>query len=114
VPLRQLSEMGRAWLSMVRGCGKTIAEAERLAFFRGIDSLLDRTLLLLMLRCSLRVSQVSRLPWSGNLRLFSLDTSPHFVGVLYIGRQNQHRDGQLGQKLGQTFSLRRHRQQQKA
>jgi hypothetical protein len=94
--------------------GKTIAEAERLAFFRGIDSLRDRTLLLLMLRCSQWVSQVSRLPWSGDLRLFSLDTSPRFVGVLRIGRQNQHRDGQLDQKLGQTFSLRRHRQQQKA
>jgi hypothetical protein len=71
-----------------------MAEAERLAFCRGIDSLRDRTLFLLMLRCSLRVSQVSRLLWSGNLRLFSLDTSPRFVGVLDVSCQNQHRDRQ--------------------
>jgi hypothetical protein len=76
--------------------GRTIPEAERLAFFRGIDALRDRTLFLFMLRCNLRVSQVSRLLWSGNLRLFSLDTSPRFVGVLDVGHQNQHRDGPSG------------------
>jgi len=76
--------------------GKTIAEAERLAFFRGIDALRDRTLFLFMLRCSLRVSQVGRLLWSGNLRHFSLDASPRFVGVLDVGRQNQLHDGPSG------------------
>ena len=54
--------------------------------FRGIDALRDRTLFLFMLRCSLRVSQVSRLLWSGHLRLFSLDTSPRVVGILGVGR----------------------------
>jgi hypothetical protein len=80
----------------IQPCGKPIAEAELIAFFRGLDSLRDRTLFLLMLRCSLRVSQVSRLPWSGNLRHFSLDASPRVVSALRVGRQHQHRDGPSG------------------
>jgi site-specific recombinase XerD len=38
---------------------KPMAEAEVVAFFRVIDALQDRTMLLLMLRCGLRVSEVS-------------------------------------------------------
>jgi site-specific recombinase XerC len=72
--------------------------------FRGIDALRDRTLFLFMLRCSLRVSQVSRLLWCGNLRLFSLDTSPRVVGILGVGRQHQTLDGPSGQKANRARS----------
>ena len=41
-----------------------MGEAEVVAFFRVIDALEDRTMFLLMLRCGLRVSEVSSLPWS--------------------------------------------------
>ena len=41
-----------------------MAEAEVVAFFRVIDSLEDRTMFLLMLRCGLRVSEVSGVRWS--------------------------------------------------
>jgi integrase/recombinase XerD len=41
-----------------------MGEAEVVAFFRVIDALEDRTMFLLMLRCGLRVSEVSGLPWS--------------------------------------------------
>jgi site-specific recombinase XerD len=43
---------------------RAMAEAEVVAFFRAIDALEDRTMFLLMLRCGLRVSEVSGLPWS--------------------------------------------------
>jgi len=43
---------------------RPMAEDEVSAFFRVIDALRDRTMLLLMLRCGLRVGEVSRLPWS--------------------------------------------------
>jgi hypothetical protein len=70
--------------------------------FRGIDALRDRTLFLFMRRCSLRMSQVSRLLWSGNLRLFSLDASPRVVGILGVGRQHQTLDGSFGQKANRA------------
>ena len=41
-----------------------MAEDEVSALFRVIDALRDRTMFLLMLRCGLRVGEVSRLPWS--------------------------------------------------
>jgi integrase/recombinase XerD len=41
-----------------------MAEAEVVAFFRVIDALEDRTMFLLMLRCGLRVSEVSGVRWS--------------------------------------------------
>jgi integrase/recombinase XerD len=41
-----------------------MAEAEVVAFFRVIDALQDRTMFLLMLRCGLRVSEVSSLRWT--------------------------------------------------
>ena len=43
---------------------RPMAEAEVVAFFRVIDALEDRTLFLLMLRCGLRVSEVSGVRWS--------------------------------------------------
>jgi len=42
---------------------RPMAEDEVIAFFRGIDVLRDRTMLLWMLRCGLRVSEVSHLTW---------------------------------------------------
>ena len=41
-----------------------MAEAEVVAFFRVVDALQDRTMFLLMLRCGLRVSEVSSLRWT--------------------------------------------------
>src|SRR6266446_2761020 len=43
---------------------RPMAEEEVVAFFRVIDALRDRTMFLLMLRCGLRVSEVSHLPWT--------------------------------------------------
>ena len=43
---------------------RPMAEGEVSAFFRVIDALRDRTMFLLMLRCGLRVGEVSRLAWS--------------------------------------------------
>ena len=41
-----------------------MAEAEIVVFFRVIDALEDRTMFLLMLRCGLRVSEVSHVRWT--------------------------------------------------
>jgi len=43
---------------------RPMAEDEVVAFFRVIDALRDRTMCLLMLRCGLRVGEVSSLPWA--------------------------------------------------
>jgi integrase len=43
---------------------RPMAEDEVSALFRVIDALRDRTMFLLMLRCGLRVGEVSSLPWS--------------------------------------------------
>jgi site-specific recombinase XerD len=43
---------------------RPMAEDEVVAFFRVIDALRDRTMFLLMLRCGLRVGEVSHLPWT--------------------------------------------------
>ena len=43
---------------------RPMAEEEVIAFFRVIDVLRDRTMFLLMLRCGLRVSEVSHLSWA--------------------------------------------------
>jgi site-specific recombinase XerD len=42
---------------------RPMAETEVVAFFRVIDTLEDRTMFLLMLRCGLRVSEVSHVRW---------------------------------------------------
>jgi site-specific recombinase XerD len=47
-----------------QGLPRPMAEDEVIAFFRVIDALRDRTMFLLMLRCGLRVGEVSRLRWS--------------------------------------------------
>ena len=43
---------------------RPMAEAEVVVFFRVIDTLEDRTMFLLMLRCGLRVSEVSHVRWA--------------------------------------------------
>src|SRR5262249_17067974 len=43
---------------------RPMADDEVMAFFRVIDAVRDRTMFLLMLRCGLRVSEVSHLAWS--------------------------------------------------
>jgi integrase len=43
---------------------RPMADDEVVAFFRVIDAVRDRTMFLLMLRCGLRVSEVSSLAWS--------------------------------------------------
>jgi site-specific recombinase XerD len=43
---------------------RPMADDEVMAFFRVIDAVRDRTMFLLMLRCGLRVSEVSSLAWS--------------------------------------------------
>ena len=43
---------------------RPMAEDEVVAFFRVIDAVRDRTMFLLMLRCGLRVSEVSHLVWA--------------------------------------------------
>src|SRR5215471_18875454 len=43
---------------------RPMAEDDLIRFFQVIDSLRDRTMFLLMLRCGLRVGEVTRLPWA--------------------------------------------------
>src|ERR1044071_3183248 len=43
---------------------KPIAEADLIAFFKAIDSVRDRLIFLLMLRCGLRVSEACSLTWN--------------------------------------------------
>jgi integrase len=53
-----------------------MAEADLRRFFRVIDALHDRTMCLLMLRCGLRVGEVSALTWSaidGEARSIRID-----------------------------------------
>jgi site-specific recombinase XerD len=54
---------------------RPMAEDEVSAFFRVIDALRDRTMFLVMLRCGLRVGEVSRLSWS------AIDRTPGTVRI---------------------------------
>jgi site-specific recombinase XerD len=67
---------------------RPMAEGEVVAFFRVIDTLRDRTMFLLMLRCGLRVGEVSRLSWAaidfsqGTLRIDH--SKGHVDRVVYL------------------------------
>jgi integrase/recombinase XerD len=62
---------------------RPMAEDEVIAFFRVIDTLRDRTMFLLMLRCGLRVGEVSRLRWA------ALDLAQ---GTVWIDNSKGHVD----------------------
>jgi site-specific recombinase XerD len=67
---------------------RPMSEDEVVAFFRVIDALRDRTMFLLMLRCGLRVGEVSSLPWravdftQGTLRIDN--SKGHVDRVVYL------------------------------
>jgi site-specific recombinase XerD len=54
----------RHYIMVPQDLPRPMAEEEVSAFFRVIDALRDRAMFLLMLRCGLRVGEVSRLPWA--------------------------------------------------
>jgi site-specific recombinase XerD len=78
----------RHYILVPQGLPRPMAEEEVIAFFRVIDALRDRTMFLLMLRCGLRVSEVSSLPWSaidqaqGTLRIEN--SKGHVDRIVYL------------------------------
>jgi site-specific recombinase XerD len=69
---------------------KPMAEADLIHFFQVIDALHDRTMFLLMLRCGLRIGEVSTLRWSaidGEARSIRIDNGKGLVDrVVYFSR----------------------------
>jgi integrase/recombinase XerD len=78
----------RHYILVPQALPRPMAEDEVIAFFRVIDALRDRTMFLLMLRCGLRVGEVSRLPWSaidlaqGTIRIEN--SKGHVDRVVYL------------------------------
>jgi integrase/recombinase XerD len=73
---------------------KPMAEADLIHFFQVIDALHDRTMFLLMLRCGLRVGEVSTLRWSaidGEARSIRIDNGKGQVDrVVYFSQDVEH------------------------
>src|SRR6202008_5064222 len=67
---------------------RPMTDDQVMAFFRVLDALRDRTMFLLMLRCGLRVGEVSRLRWSaldlaqGTVRIEN--SKGHVERVVYL------------------------------
>jgi len=75
---------------------KPMAEEDLVPFFKAIDSVRDRLIFLLMLRCGLRVSEVSRLRWQ------DLDLAEGTVRI-NDGKGQVDRVLYLSPDLGQTL-----------
>jgi site-specific recombinase XerD len=73
------------------------AEKEVSAFFQGINALQGRAMFLLMLRCGLRVGEVSSLPWS------AIDLSQ---GTVRIDHSNGHVDRMVSMSSDVAKALR--------
>jgi site-specific recombinase XerD len=73
---------------------KPMAQADLVRFFQVIDALHDRTMFLLMLRCGLRVGEVSALTWSvidGEARSIRIDNGKGQVDrVVYYSPDVEH------------------------
>jgi site-specific recombinase XerD len=73
---------------------KPMAEADLIHFFQVIDALHDRAMFLLMLRCGLRVGEVSTLRWSaidGEARSIRIDNGKGQVDrVVYFSPDVEH------------------------
>lgn len=77
---------------------RPMAETDIVAFFRVIDTVRDRLMFLLMLRCGLRVAEVAHLPWSAvNLEAGSVridNGKDHVDRVVYFSSDVEQALGQ--------------------
>jgi len=90
--LREASEMQyqpvikhRHWLFAPEPLPKPMAEADLVAFFKVIDSVRNRLLFLLMLRCGLRVSEACGITWHN----VDLDGGTVFFGIRQVYSTSQ-------------------------